>query len=257
MNSVEDVEAFLDTQVYPHHTSDARKTLAFEAQDSFLLQHSAQVDEKQALTKKYTTYGEFPLASLHAILQRLNLGPEDVVLDVGSGSGRLVLGTALLFPHLKACYGVEVVPELHAMAIEARKKAETMEDKPEMSPCHLVQGNVETGEYIQGEEEGGNEGGNEERNNPLSKATVVFMYCTTWRSENGLHLARPLRDALLASVREDVTIITTDKRFAEEEEEEGGGEGGRCFKVVDSMTVSNPEVFESDVYFHKIEKRGG
>lgn len=86
----------------------------------------------------------------------------------------------------------------------------------------------------------------------------MFLYCTTWRSTDGnpFHLARPLREALLASVREDVTIITPDKRFADEEREEGGREGGRGFKEVDSMTVSNPEVFESDVYFHRIEKGG-
>ena len=256
MKSVENVEAFLDTEIYSHHTADARKTVAFEAQDTFLLQHSAQVDEKKALTKKYTTYGEFPLASLHAVLQRLKLGPEDVFLDLGAGSGRLVLGTALLFPHLKACYGVEVVPELHTMAVEARKKAEMMEDRPEMSPCHFVQGNVETGEYTQ-EEEKEEEGKEGAKNSPLSEATVIFMYCTTWRSNDGLHLARPLRDALLESVGPDVTIITTDKRFAEEEEEERGRAGGGGLKVVDSMTVSNPEVFESDVYFHKIEKKGG
>ena len=163
VNRVEDVEALLAAQIYPHQTADARKTLAFEAQDSFLLQHSTQVDDKKALTKKYTTYGEFPLASLHAILQRLNLGPDDVFLDLGSGSGRLVLGTALQFPHLKACYGVEVVPELHGMAVEARKKAGMMEDRPEMSPCRFVQGNVETGEYLRGEEEEGSEEGREGR----------------------------------------------------------------------------------------------
>lgn len=103
----------------------------------------------------------------HSLFHALLLGPEDVFLDLGSGSGRLVLGTTLLFPHLKACYGVEVVPELHGMAVEARKRADTMEDRPGMSLCRFVQRNGETSEYVCGEEEKREE----QMENPLSKAT--------------------------------------------------------------------------------------
>lgn len=242
--SVDAILAFLTEDVYPEHPSDHRKTLAFKAQDDFLLGQQQQRPDTSSsllLTKALTTYGEFPLASLYAILERLQLGPDDVFLDLGSGCGRLVLGVALLFPHLKASLGLEVVPELHALALDAQSKADTKakERGMPMAPCRFIQGNVETGEYVDGE-------------NPLGETTALFSYCTTYRSDDGLHLAQPLREALLTHAQPDnITIMTTDKRFRE-----GEVDGvGRGFRVVDRMTVPNPEVFESEVYFHKIERR--
>ena len=104
-----------------------------------------------------------------------------------------------------------------------------------MSPCGFIQGNVETGEY------------NNDRN-PLSEATIIFMYSTSYRSEDGFHMARPLREALLTQAHPQVTIITTDKKFREGIDMDGG----KGFRVVDTCTVDNPEVIDSIVYFHNI-----
>jgi hypothetical protein len=216
--------------------------LAFESQDS-LLASSSPSSPSSALTKQTLTYGEFPLQSLYTILQRLDPppGPDDVFLDLGSGCGRLTLGAALLYPQLKACLGVEVLPELHTLALQALTRAEEEGEegrrrrRGEMSPCRFIQGNVETGEYNHDE-------------NPLSEATIIFMYSTSYRSEDGFHLARPLRDALLTQAHPEATIITTDKKFKEEIDILGG----KGFRVVDTCTVENPEVVDSIVYFHKI-----
>ena len=267
---VEDAEAYMAAYLYPDRDAEARKSLAFQAQDTFFLEHEKHAAKDLVLTKKYTTYGEFPLASLHAILQTLDLGPKDVFLDLGSGSGRLVLGTALLFPYIKASVGIEVVPEMHAMATEAARRAVGIGDLPKMSPFHFVQGNAETGEYAtkeqvnDGEEMRKNEEG-AYKMHPLREATVIFMYCTTWRSQDGLYLAQPLQTSLLKNVRSDVTIITTDKCFADgwEGVEKGGEEsekeGRRGFRVVRRMAVPNPEVWESIAHIHEVmdSKDGG
>jgi hypothetical protein len=74
------------------------------------------------LTKPHLTYGEFPLASVARLLSQLPLGPDDVFVDLGSGGGRLVLGVSMLWPQLRACMGMELLPELHALAVEVRAR---------------------------------------------------------------------------------------------------------------------------------------
>lgn len=120
------VERILDSHLFPWQAAaDTRKALAFESQDRFLGREggTAAATAPRAgpgLTKPHLTYGEFPLASLASLLSQLPLGPDDAFLDLGSGSGRLVLGVSLLFPQLRACMGMELLPELHALAVEVR-----------------------------------------------------------------------------------------------------------------------------------------
>eukprot|EP00435_Cladocopium_sp_Y103_P063484 s125_g25.t1 len=61
------------------------------------------------------TYGESHFKPILDILQRL----EDILLDLGSGTGRVVLAAALACPFLKLCRGIEVLPLLHAAARDA------------------------------------------------------------------------------------------------------------------------------------------
>lgn len=90
---------------------------------------------------------------------------------------------------------------------------------------------------------------------PLTAATVTFAYSTTWRSEDPLHLARPLHEALLRRLNKGTTgrrrattvVITTDKRFRD-----GVVVGGRGFRVVGQMDVPNPEVWESTAHVHEL-----
>ena len=52
------------------------------------------------------------------MMSRLGVREGDVVVDIGSGTGRMVLGTALGFPHAAEVRGIEIVPDLHAGAVE-------------------------------------------------------------------------------------------------------------------------------------------
>lgn len=48
----------------------------------------------------------------------------EVFVDLGSGTGRAVIATALGFPSLKRCVGLEVVPQLHWAALNAAGEIE-------------------------------------------------------------------------------------------------------------------------------------
>ena len=45
------------------------------------------------------------------------IAQEKTFLDIGSGSGRLVIGTAALYPSMKLCKGIEILPKLHDSAL--------------------------------------------------------------------------------------------------------------------------------------------
>ena len=47
---------------------------------------------------------------------------DQLFVDLGSGSGKLVFSAALAFPSFKTCVGVELVGELHNMAMEAKTR---------------------------------------------------------------------------------------------------------------------------------------
>jgi len=53
--------------------------------------------------KRHLTYGEMPIDSLSAMLKRLArpITSDDVFVDIGSGCGRLVLATAMMYPQLR------------------------------------------------------------------------------------------------------------------------------------------------------------
>ena len=64
------------------------------------------------------TYGEAEFVPFYLMMSRLGVREGDVVVDIGSGTGRMVLGTALGFPHAAEVRGIEIVPDLHAGAVE-------------------------------------------------------------------------------------------------------------------------------------------
>jgi 16S rRNA G966 N2-methylase RsmD len=54
--------------------------------------------------------------TLHKTLQRNEVGPDDVFIDLGSGMGRMVLEAAATYP-FKRVIGVELAQELHDIAL--------------------------------------------------------------------------------------------------------------------------------------------
>lgn len=61
------------------------------------------------------TYGEISFLSLAIMLEIVEPTEEDMFIDLGSGSGKAVIATALLFP-IKQAIGIEYLPGLHAIS---------------------------------------------------------------------------------------------------------------------------------------------
>uniref|UniRef100_A0A7S2VAR4 DOT1 domain-containing protein n=1 Tax=Entomoneis paludosa TaxID=265537 RepID=A0A7S2VAR4_9STRA len=58
------------------------------------------------------------------ILDAVGVQKRDEFLDIGSGHGMLVLAAALLYPHLQASRGVEIVPHLQEQALIYQQQLE-------------------------------------------------------------------------------------------------------------------------------------
>lgn len=67
-----------------------------------------------------TTYGEFPFGFLAALLDDLNPPPGARFLDLGSGRGQVALAASRLRAW-RGCGGVELLPELHCIALDAQR----------------------------------------------------------------------------------------------------------------------------------------
>lgn len=84
------------------------------------------------------TYGEVHFMPIFRLLERLAVGPEDVLVDLGSGSGRLVLAAAVGFPFLRRILGIEILRELHEAATEAKSRLLSLP----LAPVDLVWGDM-------------------------------------------------------------------------------------------------------------------
>ena len=65
------------------------------------------------------TYGEAEFVPLYSLLLAVGVPDGGVLVDLGSGTGRMVLCAALAFPQLREIRGIELVPTLHAGASQA------------------------------------------------------------------------------------------------------------------------------------------
>eukprot|EP00927_Polykrikos_kofoidii_P065279 TRINITY_DN61061_c0_g1_i1.p1 TRINITY_DN61061_c0_g1~~TRINITY_DN61061_c0_g1_i1.p1 ORF type:complete len:425 (-),score=70.37 TRINITY_DN61061_c0_g1_i1:61-1335(-) len=75
------------------------------------------------------TYGESHFMPIYRLLRQLGVSSGDVVVDLGSGTGRIVLSAALAKPCLGSCRGVELLPGLHVAALRALERV-TASDVP-------------------------------------------------------------------------------------------------------------------------------
>ena len=73
--------------------------------------------------ERFSIYVGSDPANVERMLRLAKLGDDDVVIDLGSGDGRIVIGAALVNPHLRGV-GVDIDPKLVAEATDAaREKA--------------------------------------------------------------------------------------------------------------------------------------
>lgn len=64
-------------------------------------------------------YGEIDAISVAHILEFIQPRPGQVLVDLGSGNGKVVLAAAMLYPELKACRGIELMVSFLDTAREA------------------------------------------------------------------------------------------------------------------------------------------
>ena len=69
-------------------------------------------------------YGELPFETAKQIFEKANPKPDGVMIDLGSGTGRVVL-EAYLITNFKKTIGVELLAGLHNKACEVKQEFET------------------------------------------------------------------------------------------------------------------------------------
>ena len=95
------------------------------------------------------TYGEAEFVPLYELLRRVGVPDGSVVLDLGSGTGRMVAAVCLCFPLVRMAVGIELVPTLHVCAdsvLAALREGATKHGLP-MAPARAVEGDVLTTDW--------------------------------------------------------------------------------------------------------------
>ena len=152
--------------LYPASAYDARRVAARDAALAFAAR-SSPVAGGIPLAGDEFTYGEFDISFLARLLDQAGAAAGDEFVDIGSGAGRVVLASALLHPELAQCHGIEILPELHSLAISARQNLDRLppplSEQP-IAPCEFSCFDV----YSEAAAEA------------LSTADVLFSYSLTW-----------------------------------------------------------------------------
>ena len=199
------------------------------------------------------TYGEFPLSSLDELLdlglsyiRRNNEGGSNVLIDLGSGCGRLVLYSALTRGHEEEernwwdVHGIEIAHLLHdegvnvvTDGIENGWFAESVQ--PNESPKNVFSLHL---------------GPVEEYKAQLSSADLVFAYSTAFTASHfspalGAMVLGPEWSRMLGeNCPTGCVAITTDRAL----------DPSHGWNLVDRMDVDNQEVFGSTGYIHVLKK---
>jgi SAM-dependent methyltransferase len=155
-----------------------------------------------------TTYGEFPFGFLAALLELLDPPPGARFLDLGSGRGQVALAASQLRAW-RGCGGVELLPELHCIALEARRvvRAQAGDDAVNPSspaPCAL---SFKLGDLYSADALAVKALPNGE-----SSPLVVFVYATCL-AVNGRGELQQLTDAL-AHLPPGTTVVTVNRPLA-------------------------------------------
>jgi SAM-dependent methyltransferase len=149
------------------------------------------------------TYGEYNLRFFAELVDHAieALAPDRTAtfVDVGSGVGRLTLAASQLWPNRFARFaGVECVPELHALALEAEAKAaiERRDDGVAHPRCDFV-----LGDAVEALAGGG----------PLADADLCFAYSSAFPGQGDL--LGDFSRVCGACLRVGTCVITTDRRL--------------------------------------------
>jgi hypothetical protein len=101
---------------------------------------------KSGIDTEQLLYGELPFASWKEIVEHANPKKDGVFMDLGSGTGRVVIASHMLFD-FKKCLGVELLEGLHDKACEVEKEfrkniAPQIASHLEGREMHFVKGDI-------------------------------------------------------------------------------------------------------------------
>lgn len=145
-------------------------------------------------------YGEFPLDFFQELVSIAvsisascpgGMCQDAEFVDLGAGSGRLVLAAGSSVNQWRKCRGVEILLSLHELSLEKLSHASTF---PEFITAKQIE--FENADW-------GSPGLD------LSTADVVFSYTTALQSSGGSVL-QALTDAISSKLRSGCVVITTD-----------------------------------------------
>lgn len=109
-------------------------TSLYNNSDAYIISRNAC--KKRGIKGNDFVYGEIEFLSFLTLLKKINPQPHDIFYDLGCGSGKAVLTTALCFNIQKAC-GVELLTELYDLANTQLNKARRL--APDLTSLDHVQ----------------------------------------------------------------------------------------------------------------------
>lgn len=128
------------------------------------------------------TYGEIKPESLTKLLQDLGITKHDVLYDLGSGTGKVVVQSCLEFP-FKKVVGIELCQNRHEKAVHALEQLKQRGFIKKNHPIHFIQGDIVE--------------------KPCTDATVIFMCSTCFSDELMTKLAEKI-----SQLKKGICVIT-------------------------------------------------
>jgi len=199
-------------------TEDPRKAVRRLFRDVWAYEIPKADERRIRASSGSPLYGEITPASVDRLLSHLGVGEDDVLYDLGSGVGKMVIQAAMTVP-LRACVGVELSKMRHEAAVQAlaqaRKEGLVLARRCELRNEDLL----ETG---------------------LSDATVVYT-CSTGFS---LRFMRSLTKKL-SRLRKGLVFVTTQWLFTR-----------HGFEEVDCLRLDMTWKRRSDVHIYRLRCDG-
>ena len=109
-------------------------------------QASVEYRLKNELFGHSFVFGEVEFSSFSSVLNALDLKPGGIFIDLGSATGRAVL-TARLAHDFNNCIGLEFIPNLHDLAVSAKKVYQNGKLKLPYPKVEFMQGDLATFEW--------------------------------------------------------------------------------------------------------------
>ena len=200
------------SQAFASHSYDARLLLGRQAQLGETMVYRPGIIGDSGVDTALT-YGEYNLEFFAGLVEAAlgSSAADDVLVDVGSGCGRLVLASAVLWPELRRVAGVEKVESLHSVALSASCAV----DATVTSRCEFFCADA----YDVLRPDGA-----------LDDASVLFAYSSTWPSAGDV--LTEFSELCGLCLRPGSRVIVTDKRLASD------ARWGQ-FELIDAMEGPN------------------